>query len=149
MEERVMGRLASFLALPKAERRLIMAAVGLLAGVRIGLWVLPFRSVHDAIRVFGSRPPSRDAGDPPVERIVWAVGAADRLVPRTTCLVRALAAQALLARCGHASQLRLGVARGSGRVFEGHAWLEQDGRVLIGGPVEGRYVALPVLDRRQ
>jgi Transglutaminase-like superfamily len=143
-----MGSLASFLALPPAERRLIVAAAGLLAGIRIGLWVLPFRSVHGAIRALGHRPWSRDGSGPPVERIVWAVGAADRLVPRTTCLVRALAAQALLARRGHASQLRLGVA-GSGRSFEAHAWLERDGHVLIGGPVEGRYVPLPALDTRQ
>ena len=144
-----MGRLASFVALPSAERRLLGAAAGLLAGIRIGLWVLPFRSVHGAVRARGNRPRSRDTSGPPVERIVWAVGAADRLVPRTTCLVRALAAQALLVRHGHASQLRLGVAGGSGRVFEAHAWLERDGRVLIGGPVEGRYVPLPALDTRQ
>jgi hypothetical protein len=74
------------------------------------------------------------------------VGVAGRLVPGTTCLVRALAAQALLARRGHASQLRLGVARGSGRAFEAHAWLEQDGRVLVGGPLDGRYVPFPALD---
>jgi hypothetical protein len=83
-----------------------------------------------------------------VERIVWAVGAAGRLVPRTTCLARALAAQALLARRGHASELRLGVAGGAGRVFEAHAWLERDGRVLIGGPVDERYVPLPAVDSR-
>jgi hypothetical protein len=144
-----MSKLASFLALPRAERRLIVAAAGLLAGIRIGLWVLPFRSVHGAIRALGERPRSRDGNGPPVERIVWAVGAADRFVPRTTCLVRALAAQALLGRRGYASQLRLGVAGGSGRVFEAHAWLERDGHVLIGGPVEGRYVPLPALDTRQ
>jgi transglutaminase superfamily protein len=139
-----MGSLARFVALPPAERRLILAAAGILAAIRIGLWALPFRWVQGAIRAPGNRRP-RDGG-PPVERIVWAVGAADRLVPRTTCLVRALAAQALLARRGHASQLRLGVAGGSGRAFEAHAWLERDGRVLIGGPVEARYVPLPTLD---
>jgi hypothetical protein len=144
-----MRGLASFLALPRAERRLLVAAAGLLGAIRIGLWVLPFRSVHGAIRALGARPPTRDGKGPPAERIVWAVGAADRLVPRTTCLVRALAAHALLARHGHASQLRLGVAGGAGRRFEAHAWLERDGRVLIGGPVEGRYVPLPALDARR
>ena len=141
-----MGSLARFVALPPAERHLIVAAAGLLAAIRVGLWVLSFRWVHGAIGALGNRPQPRGGGGPPVERIVWAVGAADRLVPRTTCLVRALAAQALLARRGHASQLRLGVAGGSGRAFEAHAWLERDGRILIGGPVEARYVPLPALD---
>jgi len=141
-----MGRLASFVALPSAEQRLIVAAAVLLAGIRIGLWVLPFRSVRGAVRRLGNRPRSRSDSGPPVERIVWAVGAADRLVPRTTCLVRALAAQALLERRGYASQLRFGVAGGAGRAFEAHAWLERDGRVLIGGPVQERYVPMPALD---
>ena len=43
--------------------------------------------------------------------------------------------------------MRLGVAGGPGRAFEAHAWLEHEGRVLIGGPVEARYVPLPALDR--
>ena len=140
-----MGSLARFIALPPAERRLIVAAAGILAATRVGLWALPFRWVHRASGALANRRRSRGGG-PSVERIVWAVGAADRLVPRTTCLVRALAAQALLARRGHASELRLGVGGGSGRAFEAHAWLERDGRILIGGPVEARYVPLPALD---
>jgi hypothetical protein len=143
-----MGSLARFIVLPPAERRLIVAATALLAATRVGLWMLPFRWVHRASGALAHRPRPRGGG-PSVERIVWAVGAAGRLVPRTTCLVRALAAQALLARRGHASQLRLGVAGGPGRAFEAHAWLERDGRILIGGPVETRYVPLPALDPRR
>jgi hypothetical protein len=143
-----MESLTRFVALPPAERRLVAAAAGLLGAVRVGLWALPFRWVHGATGTL-AKPRLREPDGPAVERIVWAVGAADRLVPGTTCLVRALAAQVLLARRGHASQLRLGVAGGGGRAFEAHAWLEQDGRVLIGGPVEARYVPLPALDPRQ
>jgi hypothetical protein len=145
-----MGSLARFLALPAGEQRLLLVAAGLLATVRVGLWVLPFRSVHGAIRA------RADAADPatrhrrlPPDRIVWAVEAAARRVPRATCLVQALAAQILLTRCGHPSQLRLGVARGGGRAFEAHAWLEDNGRILIGRGAADRYVALPALDSRR
>jgi hypothetical protein len=142
-----MGTLASFLRLRSSDQRLVVTAAGLMMAVRVGLWMLPFRTLLEATRTLGDRPRGRNArGGPPVERIVWAVSAADRVVPRSTCLVRALAAQILLARRGHASQLRLGVAGGSGRAFEAHAWLEEGGRVLIGGPVEGRYAPLPPLD---
>jgi hypothetical protein len=120
-----MGSLARFLALPPAERRLIVAATGLLAAARVGLWVLPFRWVHRASGAVANRPRPRGGGGPSVERIVWAEAPPGRAA--TTCLVRALAAQALLAHRGHASQLRLGVAGGSGRAFEAHAWLERDG----------------------
>src|SRR5262245_55511208 len=142
-----MRSIGRFMALAPAERRLVAAAVGLLGAVRVGLWILPFRCVHGATRTLG-KSRRRETDEPTVERIVWAVGAADRLVPGTTCLVRALAVQALLARRGHASQLRLGVTGGGGRAFEAHAWLERDGRVLIGGPVEAHYVPLPALDPR-
>ena len=141
-----MRRLGKFAALSPAERRLFVGAAGFLAAVRVGLWVLPFRWVHGGLAALGNRPPALDQSELPIERIVWAVGAAAPLVPRATCLVRALAAQALLARRGYASQLRLGVSGASGRPFEAHAWIERDGRVLIGGPVEDRYVPFPVLD---
>ena len=144
-----MGNLARLIALPAAERRLLLAAAGLLAAVRVGLWILPFRSVYGAVR--SRRPSPRRAarpGESAPDRIVWAVETAARRVPRATCLVRALAAQALLARYGHSSQLRLGVARGAGRAFEAHAWLEADGQILIGGATPGRYVPLPALDAR-
>jgi hypothetical protein len=78
-----------------------------------------------------------------------ASGGAAGLVPRTTWLVRALAAQTLLARHGHASQPRLGVAGGAGRRFEAHAWLKRDGRVLIGGLEAGRYAPLRAVDARR
>jgi hypothetical protein len=144
-----MGRLGKFAVLSPAERRLLVGTAGLLATVRVGLWVLPFRWVHGAVSVFGRRARSRDGNAPPVERIVWAVGAASTLVPRATCLVRALAAQALLARRGYASELRLGVSGGLGRTFEAHAWIERNGRVLVGGPVDARYVPFPAQELRR
>jgi Transglutaminase-like superfamily len=144
-----MGRLGKLAALSPAERRLLVGAAGLLATVRVGLWVLPFRWVHGAVRALGNRPRPRNEDGPPVQRVVWAVGAAARLVPRATCLVRALAAQTLLARRGYASELRLGVSGGLSRTFEAHAWIERDGQVLVGGPVDPRYVPFPVPDPRR
>jgi Transglutaminase-like superfamily len=144
-----MGRLTKFVALSPAERRLLVGAASLLATVRLALWVLPFGWAHRALSTFGIRRRSPRGDALPVERIVWAVSAAARLVPGATCLVRALAAQILLARRGHASQLRLGAAGGLGRPFEAHAWIERDGQVLIGGPVDARYVPFPALDPRR
>ncbi len=139
-----MRRVRRFLRLPPAERRLLLAAVWLLTLVRVALWAVPFRQLYDRLQA-RARP---GAGPTiPAERVIWAVIAADRFVPRSTCLVRALAGQVLLARCGHASELRLGVTGGRA-AFEAHAWLEHDGRVLLGGPIEGRYTPLPPLHRR-
>ena len=67
-----------------------------------------------------------------MDELAWAVEAASRYVPRATCLVQALALQALCARRGQATALRIGVAHGERRELEAHAWLEGEGRILIG-----------------
>jgi hypothetical protein len=81
-----------------------------------------------------------------MRRIVWAVQVASRRIPGASCLTQALAARVLLAKCGIASQLRIGIARGEQGDFQAHAWLETaDGRAVIGGVALERYARLPSL----
>jgi hypothetical protein len=72
--------------------------------------------------------------DRAVRRIAWAVTAAARRLPsRTTCLVEALAADAMLRRRGFASTLRIGVREPAAAVpLDAHAWVECEGSVVIG-----------------
>ena len=67
-----------------------------------------------------------------VEQIVWAVRVASRYVPKSTCLAQALAVQRFLAGSGHSCLVRIGVAKDPILGFEFHAWVECDGRVVIG-----------------
>lgn len=127
----------------RAARRMILLLLALLAVAifRVALWLLPLRSVLRAPLLLRVRQPTGDA-----ERIVWAVMLAARAVPAASCLVQALAAQALLAACGYASELRFGVVRGPQGTLEAHAWLEQHGRVVIGQLADlARYRSLPLL----
>lgn len=82
------------------------------------------------------------------KRVVWAVSAASRRLPRTgNCLAEALATQVMLGRRGYAAALRIGVARNGKGEFIAHAWLEADGKVLIGGMQSpSRFVPLPPLE---
>jgi hypothetical protein len=82
-----------------------------------------------------------------VDRIAWAVSLAGRYVPRATCLTQALAMQILLKREGIAVQLHLGVAKDEQGRVTAHAWLEQDGRVLIGGGSLESYIMFDNLER--
>jgi hypothetical protein len=118
--------------------RLLSAAALTTAIVRVGLWVLPFRVVRNSVARFAQ--PARDAcaNQQPLERVVWAVNVASRVVPHATCLTQSLAAQILLARDGYPADLHLGVAR-AGAHFEAHAWVECNGRVVIGNVDVGRY----------
>ena len=133
-----------FFRLPLAERRLVLAAAALAAGVRLALRVAPFRLVQAAL-VRVARP-SRSVPSLPVPRIVWAVTAATRRVPGANgCLVRALVARTLLARHGHPAALRIGVTRGPAGALAAHAWVESEGRVVLGGEVGAGFTPLPPL----
>ena len=129
-----MTPLSAFLALPGGDRSLLLSALVTLAGVRLALRVVPV----DRLR----RPVGRARLHArPAERIAWAVQAASRRLPGTTCLASALAAQRLLARNGHDCQLTIGVAR-DGRGFAAHAWVVCDGVTLVGGEQSVDYTPL-------
>ncbi|MCC6190076.1 MAG: lasso peptide biosynthesis B2 protein [Anaerolineales bacterium] len=123
-----------------AERRAVLQAWALVWSARLGLWLLPFARVQ----AWAARMPARShAAAPGVERLAWAITATSRCVPRATCLTQALAGQALLARYGHAAQLRLGVAKAERGGLEAHAWLICGHQILIGGREVERYAPLP------
>lgn len=124
--------LRRFLRLPACKRRLLIRAAVLLALMRAGLWLLPFKAVLRLTRRIGERAPPSDSGDLPVGPIIWAVRRASRFVPGATCLTQALVGRVLLARAGHPSEVRIGVRKDPVRGFEAHAWLEHRGEVVLG-----------------
>src|SRR2546425_4123534 len=139
-----MRMLRRLLALPPAEQRLLVSAAAWLIATRLGLALLPFgwlrALVARARRTRASRPS-------PPDRIAWAVAAAGRRIPGgSNCLVQALAAAVLLGRHGYSSRLRLGVARAPDGRLEAHAWVERDGKLLLGGPRVERYAPLLALE---
>jgi hypothetical protein len=121
--------------------------VVLLSVVRLGLWLLPFQTVRRLLVTI-----TRTAAVLPmpdhttIERVAWAVEVVSRYVPMATCLVQALAMQVLLGHLGHPTSLRIGVARNAAGEFEAHAWVECEGRVVIGGTdAPWRFTPLPPL----
>ncbi len=77
------------------------------------------------------------------EEIAWAVGVAARRVPGASCLTQALALQLLCRRRGYPTQLQIGVERKGSR-FRAHAWVERDGKVIIGNLADlGSFLPLP------
>jgi len=85
----------------------------------------------------------RDLAHDP-DALAWAVRTAARRVPKASCLTQALALETLLADAGHHAEVRIGVARRADGSFEAHAWVEFDGRILIGAlPGMERFAVLP------
>lgn len=141
--------LRKFLRLPVGERRLLAKAVLLLALIKPGLVLLPFRTVQRLLKGAVAAPIGvRDQAT--AEQVVWAVEKAGRRMPRfTTCLTQALAVQFLLSRRGYPALLRIGVSKDKEGEFMAHAWIESKGEVLIGGEELERYTPLTTLDGRR
>ena len=128
------------------ERRLLAEAMALLPVVHALQSALPFtrwRALLEEIPLGRLR---EEHGS--VEQIAWAVEAARRWLPgEYKCLPGAYAAHLMLRRHGHASNVHVGVGRDAAGKVEAHAWVDCQGRTVI-GLVENmeRFVPFPPLD---
>ena len=124
--------------------RLLAVSLPAVALTRLALWVLPSTTLVRAARRLESGAvvrPVRAA----VHDVTWAIAAASRLVPRASCLTQALAGLVMLRRNGHDAQLCIGAGRDRQGEFRAHAWLEQGGRILLGGGDLRDLVRFPTL----
>jgi len=129
---RLMARVCRFLALPATERRLFLEALLFAALMRGVLPWFRFQRLWSTLVGLGlMRTRRRERSALPPEQIGRAVARAGRCVPGATCLVQALAGMALLARQGYAATLCIGVTKRD-EAFGAHAWVECDGRAVVG-----------------
>ncbi|OLT60718.1 lasso peptide biosynthesis B2 protein [Moorena bouillonii] len=129
-----MKQLRKFLRLTSRERQLVINTFILLGLIRLGLWLLPFQTLRRLIAKI-SQPSLQAQGvnQTNLSKIVGAVNLSSRYMPGgVKCLARALTTQVLMSRCGYSPQLRIGVAKGEGGKLEAHAWVENQGQVVIG-----------------
>ena len=131
-----MGRLLRFLRLSWKEKTLLVQSLFLLAGIRVGLSLLPFQTLRHLLAKLAEKrnPSSQECATDQAVRVAWAVAVVGKNLPSIgSCLVQALAAHVLLGRRHYPTQLRIGVTRDKGAKFLAHAWLESNGTVVIGG----------------
>jgi hypothetical protein len=137
----MMRRLAKFFRLSFSDQRLLMRAVLAVVSAKLAIRTLRLPAARAAVkrleRLGWVVRPAR------AERIVWAVETAGGAIPgMKNCLVQAVAAEAMLIRAGHPCELRIGAAKNGPRELIAHAWLESEGRVLIGDFELDRYAPL-------
>lgn len=130
----IMRPILRFAALDTRERALLLRALGALISFRLALWTLPFPRIQKWLEKRSISPSNSGATWVSAPQIARAIGRCQVLVPRSTCLVQALAAHSLLRRAGHVSQLRLGVIKRDGELLA-HAWVECEGLVIVGGEI--------------
>ncbi len=125
---------------------MLIKSIWLLWSMHIGLWLLPSRTLRRlSARLTRSTPASRLGEDGAIDRVAWALAAASRVVPGTTCLSRALGSQILLAERGVQADLHLGVAIDQ-HGFRAHAWVKSGDRIIGGAPeLIEQFTSLPPL----
>lgn len=128
-----------FLRLSNADRWLAIRAFLALVVTRMAFAIVRFAHKSmplDAVRrviALSERLLPLPKPHAPAEHIAWAVKAVGESVPGfRNCLVRAIALQALLKTSLQDCELRIGVARTASGEFLAHAWIEKEGRVLVG-----------------
>lgn len=143
-----MKRLRRFLRLTTTERWLLIKAALLLETIKLAMHLLPFRVLRRLVDEAGKIPSGlRWVQQCSAERVAWAVETASRHMPgEKTCLTQALATQVLLARRGYPALLHIGVVKNEKGEFQAHAWVECEGKIVIGGHELERYTPLTTLE---
>ena len=107
----------------------MIRAVLLMGAIRLGLRVSTVGALRLALGRLGLRP-ARAASPERTDEIAHAVMRASAVVPGATCLVQAVALEALLVRRGVPAQLQIGFGRTDEGAVRGHAWVEAAGTLL-------------------
>ena len=129
-----MKRLSKWFRLNKSDRQLLLKAFIVLGLVRLGLWLLPFPTLRETLaKVSQVNLMRQKITQTSINQIVWAVDASSRYqLGQVKCLARALTTQVLMSWSGYSPKLCIGVAKGEQKQLEAHAWVENQGQVVIG-----------------
>lgn len=127
-----MQTVRKFLGASKADRTLAVQCLRALVASGALVKLRPYRDLRKRLQ---STPivAAAQKERPSLAHITKILAAVALRMPWATCLIQAIAAQNVLADHGYASALKIGVSADASGEFAAHAWLEQDGRVLIGG----------------
>jgi hypothetical protein len=134
------SKLYKFVILPWRGKLLYSNAAFWLLAVKAGLYLLPFERLRGWLVRLGEPvnraldPASKFPDSEEIREITEAVSRLGRfLAPlRISCLPQALVGDLLLRRKGFDVQLKIGVLKSFGDQLVAHAWLECQGRVILG-----------------
>jgi hypothetical protein len=141
-----MQQLRNFLKLTMDDRLLLLNTLVLLAAIRLGLWLLPFKTLLGLLpRLSQITFTPNLSHSALLNKVVWAIDVSSRYMPGgVKCLARALTAKVLLDRLEHSPELRIGVAKDNQGTLEAHAWIEYQGQIVMGNLKDlSRFVPLP------
>lgn len=128
-----MRRLRKLLVHSVSDYQLLFFTFCLLTAVRFGLWTLSFRNLRQVLWSITQVLHPHTKTSISISKLVWAVEVSSRCMPGgAKCLAKALTTQVLLHTQGYPADLRIGVIKGNQGNLEAHAWIEYQGKVVIG-----------------
>jgi hypothetical protein len=141
-----------FASLDSARRVLVVEAAAATAVAWLGLRIFRYLTLRQlleraALRLATTSPatPAAPASRADaIDAVRWATGAVAARLGPATCLVQALAADAMLRRRGIVAEVRFGVRARDGHPvpIEGHAWVECDGQTIGASAQQAEFGAM-------
>lgn len=120
-----------------------LRALLLLWYLRMCFWFFPQGKIFSLLNAKWRILHSENARPP--EQIATTIVAASRFVPFATCLMQSIACKLLLQAQGYSSTFCVGVTlteHEDARDLEAHAWVECDGKVILGDLELTRFVPI-------
>ena len=145
-----MKRWRRFLQLSRRDQLLLIYATVMVGAVTLGLRLLPWSTLQrQLIRLANWSSQSGSTQRPSAQHIAWTVRVASSIIPKATCLPRALAAQFLLIQNAYPVELKIGVVRNEDGHLGAHAWVASNNRILIGSVKDlDHFVPLSAMERQ-
>jgi len=128
-----MKKVLKFLSLPYQKKKLLGQSLVTVSAIRLSLWIFPFKALNRWLCAFAAtESDDRVTEWNVIDNVTAAVQMCSCYVPYASCLTQALAARTLLGLKGQNSQLKIGVGKDEDGKFMAHAWVEIDGKIIIG-----------------
>ncbi len=103
------------------------------SAIRLSLWIFPLKALNRWRCAFAAtESDDRVTEWNVIDNVTAAFQMCSCYVPYASCLTQALAARTLLGLKGQNSQLKIGVGKDEDGKFMAHAWVEIDGKIIIG-----------------
>jgi Transglutaminase-like superfamily len=129
-----MKKIQKFWYLDRSIRYLLVESFFLLNSIWFGFLFLKFPLLQKLLGKIGksrSDLPAHPAIS--IDKIVWGVEVSTQLSPGgAKCLARALTVHTLMQRQGYDPKLQIGVIKNPLEELKAHAWVEYQGKVVIG-----------------
>jgi hypothetical protein len=116
---------------PLSHVRQFAAALLYVVIIRLGLWIVPYKRLDNWLLNFKPKD-TTSLSENKIRLKAEFVRLASRFVFDATCLTQALALRTILQRHGQSSDLKFGVDRDENQKLVAHAWIELNGKIIIG-----------------